>query len=231
MKKIGVVLPYVQGSKSFLKRIFTKSKYETVAVEEYGFEFLCVYDNQNCSKIFNKNGVENIVLITDRPIERCNFRILDGSRMFIKMLPEYIRKTAKSFENNCSVTLVDKSFSKSAENILENLCSTCGSVAVSTCKKYDAERICDRLLDKLGIVVEVMGDKSHINSDIAVVLEECGNSYGQDCIVIGKNCKKNYGKAVNDFHIPFKVKPPFGMSNLVFAECVDAIGNLEPIYK
>lgn len=226
MKKIGVVFPYVPGSESLFKRIFKRAKYETVPVKEYGFEFLCVRDNQNCSKIFNKNGVENIVLMTDKLVERCNFRILDGERMFKKMLPEFVRKTVKTFERGCSLTLVDRNFSKSAGNILEDLCAVCGDITVSTCKKYDAERLCDRLLDKLGTVVKVVDEKSEINSDIAVVLEDFGNSYGEACIVIDKNCKRSYGKAVNDFHIPFKVKPPFGMSNLVFAECVEAIGTL-----
>lgn len=223
MKKIGVVLPYVRGSKSFFKRLMTKSKCENVPIEEYDFEFLCVYDNQNCSKIFNKNGVENVVIMTEKPVERANFRVLDGDKMFKKILPDYVRKTAKTFEDGCSVTLVDKNFSKSAGKLLENLCSTCGNLTVSTCKKYDAERLCDRLLDKYGTVVNVVGDNMEINSDIVVVLEDCGNSYGPDSIVVDKNCRRSYGKAVNDFYIPFKTKPPFGMSNLVFAECIDAI--------
>lgn len=223
MKKIGVVLPCARGSKGFLKRFFTKSKYETVSVEEYGFEFVCVYDYQNCSKIFNKNSIENIVLMTDKPIERCNFRILNGDRMFRNMLPDFVRKTAKSFENGCSVTVVDKNLSKDGRAIVENLCPVCGNLTVSTCKKYDAERLCDRLLDKYGIVVNVVNEESVIETDIVVVLDDCGNKYGQNCMVIDKNCSRSYGRTINDFHIPFNVKPPFGMSNLVFAECIDAI--------
>ncbi len=221
MKKIGVVFPGAKNERGFWKRLFCKNKFETVIVEEYSLEFLCVYDNQNCSKIFNKNGIEDIVLMTDNPVERCNFRILDGERMFRKMLPEFVRKTAKSFEDSCTVTVVDKNLTKSGTKIIESLCSVFGSLTICTDMVYDAERLCDRLLDKLGVVIDVEDNKAHIDTDIVIVLEDCGNSYGTECVVIDKNCKRSYGKVVNDFYIPFNIKPPFGMSNLVFAECIE----------
>ena len=221
MKKIGVVFPHTKNKRGFWKRFFCKNKYEAVIVNEYGIEFLCVYDNQNCSKIFNKNGVEDIVLMTDNPVERCNFRILDGERMFRKMLPDFVRKTAKSCKEDCTVTVVDKSLTKSGIKIIESLCSVFGTIKVCTDMAYDAERLCDRLLDKLGVVIDVVDNKAHINTDIVIVLEDCGNSYGTECVIIDKNCKHSYGNVVNDFYIPFNIKPPFGMSNLVFAECIE----------
>lgn len=224
MKKIGVVFQGIKNKSGFWNRIFCKNKFETVIVNEYGIEFLCVYDNQNCSKIFNKNGIEDIVLMTDKKVERCNFRILDGERMFRKMLPDFVRKTAKTYGENCTVTVVDKNLTKSGMKIVESLCSVFGSLKVCTDMVFDAERFCDRLFDKLGVVIDVVDNKAHIASDIVIVLENCGNSYGTECVIIDKNCKQNYGNVINDFYIPFNIKPPFGMSNLVFAECIELTG-------
>ena len=39
---------------------------------------------------------------------------------------------------------------------------------------------------------------------------------------IDKNAKK-CEKIIDDFYIPFKIKPPYGIKNLVFAECIDII--------
>lgn len=221
MKKIGVVFSEINNKQGFWKRLFSKNRFQTVTVKEYGLEFLCVYDNQNCAKIFNKNSVENIVIMTDKPVERCNFRILDGERMYRKMLPDFVRKTAKSFDGDCTVTVVDKNLTKSGIQIVETLCSVLGNVTVCTDKTYDAERLCDRLFDKMGVVLNVVDGNACITSHIVAVLEDCGNSYGPESIVIDKNCKRSYGRVVNDFYIPFSVKPPFGMSNLVFAECIE----------
>ncbi len=221
MKKIGVVFPGAKNEWGLWKRIFCKNKFESVIVDEYGIEFLCVYDNQNCSKIFNKNGVEDIVLMTDKYVERCNFRILDGERMFRKMLPDFVRKTAKSYGEGCTVTVVDKNLTKSGMKIIESLCAVFGSLRVCTDMVYDAERLCDRLLDKLGVVIDVVDNKVHIDTDIVIVLEDCGNNYGTECVIIDKNCKRSYGNVINDFYMPFNIKPPFGMSNLVFAECIE----------
>ena len=223
MENIGVILPCEGDSVGFLKRFFNKSRYEILPVKEYGFEFLCVYDYQNYIKIFNKKGIENIVVMTDKPIEKCNFRILSGDRAFKHKLTDFVRKTVKSFGNGCSVTIVDKNLSGDVVSIIENLSAVCGEFYLCTSKTYDGEKICDRLLDRFGIVAEVKDNSVVINSDIAVVLEDWGNKYHKDCLVIDKNSKSKSDRVINDFHIPFRIKPPFGMSNLVFAECLDAI--------
>lgn len=219
---IGVVFSKPDKRESLWKRFFAKNKFEFVFVREYGIEFLCVYDNQNYGKIFEKNGIENIVLLTDKKVTINNVQILDGERMYRKMLPEFVRKTAKSVDGKCTVAVVDKELTDSGVRIVEQLCSYFETVVICTEKTYDAQRMCDRLLDKMGVVIEVVEPGSRIGSDIVVVLENCGNTYGTDSIIIDKNCKTAYEKLISDFYIPFNVKPPFGMSNLVFAECIDA---------
>ena len=221
MVKIGVVFPKEENKKSFWKKVFAKNKYESVFVKDYGIEFLCVYENQNCVKIFSKNDVENIVLMTDKSFSGGNIRVLNGERTYKKMLPGFIRKTAKRIGDKCTVTVVDKNLTHAGMQLVEELCSTFETITVCTDKIYDAQRMCDRLLDKLGIVISVVGNDVNIDSDIVVILEDCGNSYGHESVVIDKNCKRSYGNSVNDFYIPFNVKPPFDMSNLVFAECIE----------
>lgn len=221
MVKIGVVFPKEENKQGFWKKVFSKNKYKSVFVEEYGIEFLCVYENQNCVKIFSKNSVENIVLMTDKPFNGGNVRVLSGERTYKKMLPGFVRKTAKRIGDKCTVTVVDKNLTHAGMQLVEEFCTVFKTITVCTDKVYDAQRMGDRLLDKLGVVIGVAENDAHIDSDIVVVLEGCGNSYGPESIVIDKNCKISYGNSVNDFYIPFNIKPPFGMSNLVFAECVD----------
>ena len=210
-----------ENKQGALKRFFGKNKYRSVFVEEYGIEFLCVYENQNCDRIFSKNSVENIVLITDKPFNGGSVRVLSGERMYKKMLPDFVRKTAKRIGDKCTVTVVDKNLSNAAVHLVEELCSVFETITVCTDKIYDAQRMCDRLLDKLGVVIGVVGNETHISTDIVVVLDDCGNSYEHESVVINRICNKNHENLINDFYIHFNVKPPFGMSNLVFAECVE----------
>ena len=82
MVKIGVVFPKEENKQGWLKSFFGKNKYEYIFVEEYGIEFFCVYDNQNCAGIFSKTGVENVVIMTDKAFNGGNVRILNGERMY-----------------------------------------------------------------------------------------------------------------------------------------------------
>lgn len=223
MKNIGVILPYIKSSDNFVKEFFKRFVYQKFPVTEYGFNFLVAHDNQNCSKIFNKHKINKIVVLTDCEIESCNFQILTGDRIYKQMLPEYIRKTAKKYGGNCSVTLVDKNLSADGILIADKLCTMCRTVNINTRSVHSAESLCDKLLDKYGIAVSVVGNDDVINTDIVVVIEDCGNKYGQNCLIIDKYSKIKSNRIINDFYIPFRVKPPFGMSNLLFAECIDAI--------
>lgn len=223
LKNIGVVMPYVRRSKNFVAEFFKRFKWDIFPVEEYGFNFIVVYDNQNCGRIFNKNNVHSIVILTDLELECCDFEILTGDKVFKRMLPEFVRKTAKSYGGRCSVTLVDKDMSDDGMTIAERLCDMCSTVCINTKNMEKAEILCDRLLDKYGVIADVISDKSIISTDLVAVLDSFGNNYGRNCVVIDKNCKNSKGRVVNDFYIPFRIKPPFGMSNLVFAECLEAI--------
>ncbi len=223
MKNIGVIMPYIDNNANFVKKFIKRHKCEVFPVTEYGFNFIVVYDNQNCSKLLNKHGVNSIVVLTDAELEYCDFGILDGDSMFKRMLPEFVRKTAKGFGVNCSVTLVDKNMSDYGMSFAEKLCDICNYVFIYTQNISRAELLCERLLDKYGVVVNIIKDKSPINTNLAVVIEGCGNRYGENCVVIDKNLKKGNNRVINDFYIPFRIKPPFGMSNLVFAECTEVI--------
>lgn len=225
MENIGVILPSVQWSGNFIKNFLKRYKYDTFPVTEYGFNFVVARDNQNCSRIFNKNGVHNIVVLTDLEVECCDFNIIKGDRIFCRMLPEYVRKTAKIRGGSCSVTLVDKELSDAAMTLADKLCDVCGTLCISTRNFSRGEMLCERLLDKYGIIVTLIPRGEVVSTDIAVVLEDWGSRYTYGCTVVDKNCREPKGcRLVNDFYIPFRIKPPFGMSNLVFGECVEAIG-------
>ena len=223
MKNIGVVLPYTRGSDNFVKEFLKKFKYKKIPVTEYGFNFVVVHDNQNCSKIFNKNKVNSIVLMTSAEIQKCNFRIINGDRAYLRMLPDFVRKIAKSHGDSCSVTVIDRSMSEHGAALADKLCNICRTVNISTGNAESAGEICDRLFDKYGVVINILNKDSIVDTDIAVVVEDCGNEYGQKCVVIDKKRKRCSDRIINDFYIPFRIKPPLGISNLIFAECVDEV--------
>lgn len=215
MENIGVILPATK-EKGFFKRF----KWENVGFEDYHINFVVVRDNQNCSKIFNRNNVERIVILTDCEVEECNFEILTGDVVYKRMLPDYARRLAKGCGNECSVTLVDKSMGNQTEVILNKLCDVCKSVNVNTHNLIMAEKMADYVMEKYGLVLGIVDDKRVIDDDIVVVVEDCGNPYSNESIVIDKDLKFPSDKRINDFYIPFGIKPPFGMSNLVFAQCI-----------
>ncbi len=222
MKNIGVVLPYEKDRRR-LRGFLKKFSYKTIYIEEYGFNFIVADDSQNCSKIFNKNKVEHIVLLTDCEIESCDFKVISGDFTFKKLLPEYVRKTIKKTGDSCSVTVVDKKLSADCILITEKLCDFCHSLSICTENFEGAEKLCDDLFDKYGIAVNIIGKNDLINDDVVTVLEDCGNTFGENCLIIDKKCKKMSPNIISDFYIPFRIKPPFNMSNLVFQECIDII--------
>ncbi len=223
MKNIGVILPCTEDKRNFILRFFKNFRCKRLHIEEYGFDFVVVNTGQNFRKILKKNNVEYVVVMTDCDIGELNFKILDGRKTFLKMLPEYIRKTAKKYGGNCSVTLVDKYLSPDGMIIADKLCEMCRSVNINTLMVGEAEKLCDSLLDKYGIAVNVIGENENINSDMAVVLGDCGNNYSENCIVIDNNPNNQSLGVIKDFYIRFRTKPPFGMSNLIFAECIEVI--------
>ena len=216
MENIGVIIPYIKARGDFLKSFFVKK----VVVEEYALNFIIVNDRQNFRKIFKRKNIKYIVVLTECNIQAHDFEVLTGDRIFKQILPEYIRKTAKKYGMNCSATLVDKGLSEYGAYIADSLCSICRSVNINTFNISAVEKLSDNLLDKYGIVVNIIGKGQIISTDIAVILDSCGNEIGQDCLVIDKNAKKGETNTVKDFYIPLKVKPPLGMSNLTFAECI-----------
>jgi len=221
LKNIGVILPCSETSENFIVKFFKKFRCEIFPVEEYGFNFIVVYDNQNCGKLFKKHNVQSIVILTDAEMEYCDFEILQGNSVYRRMLPDFVRKMTKSFGTQCSVTLVDKHMTDYGMEFAEKLCGMCANVYVSSQNTARAEYLCEQLLEKYGVVVELIDEKSIIKTHMAVVVEGCGNSYDKKCVVIDKSSKKHNEKVVNDFYIPFCTKPPFGMSNLIFAECIE----------
>ena len=223
MENIGVILPHAGECGGFFKRLFDSFKYEKITVTEYGFNFVAVHHNRNYARVFKKNKVKNIVLLTDCVTEKYDFEILNGDKVYKRMIPGYVRKLSKSFADGCSVTVVDKSLCADTADIVDKLCDICKNVSLVTHSKHEGEKLACRLFEKYGVVVDIPAPEWVICSDIAVVIEDCGNSYSHECTVIDKSLKTASERRINDFYIPFRVKPPFGMSNLEFAQCLDAI--------
>ena len=227
MKNIGVVLPYKRVKGNSAKNIIRHFFCEVYSVKEYGFDFIVVYDNQNCSRFFKRYGVKDVVILTDLEIDCCSYNIIDGKKIFESMITEFVRKKSKSYYGNCSVTVVDKKMSDFGMELVGKLCGFCSTVFVNTQNQIRGEFLCNNLLENYGVIASLIVDKTVLNTDFVVVLEDCGNKCNGDSMVIEHNPKNKNMSVVNDFYIPFRIKPPFGMSNVMFAECLQTIKDVD----
>ena len=214
MVNIGVILPC--SNDGFIRRFFNILKYENFYIDEYGVNFIVVYADRNFKKIFKNNGVESIVIMTDDIIDKTGFEVLDGTEVFRKNVVNYIRKLSKEFQTECSVAVVDRLLSLDAENISDKLCDICRNLTVVTGAAESAEILAEKIFEKHGAVIQIREDYSPEDCDIMVVLDDFEGGYGNNCIVLNRKREQ----IIKDLYIPFKVKPPFGMSNLIFAQCI-----------
>lgn len=217
MINIGAVLPKSQMD-SYLKGIFRKLRCVVLPVSEYGFNYIIVFENSCCKRIFKRHNVNKIVLLTNA--ELGSYEIFDGQTAYKNMLPEFMRRLTKSKNGNVSVTVVDKNISSDCEGITDKLCEICARVFLASENIKKAQLIAEKMEVKYGIIIELIKNGKTIDSDFAVVLDDYGVKTQKDCVVINPKAKDADG-VINDFYIPFKVKPPLGISNLVFEECVD----------
>ena len=220
VKNIGVVVKS-EWTRSFLKRFFKRHRFKIEPVSEYDFNFVVVNDDCNYTRIFNKHKVLGVVVLTDN-FQNKGFRIIDGDSVYKRMLPEFVRKSVKSNGTYPTVAVVDKTLSDECWSLTDKLCSFCNSVVVVTENTEKAEQLCENLLENYGVVAEFSKIGSDISCDLAVVLEDYEGVSIKNCKKIDKNAKK-CEKIIDDFYIPFKIKPPYGIKNLVFAECIDII--------
>lgn len=223
LKNIGVVLPYTPTTDNIFKKILRHYSCDIFYVREYDFNFIMVYDNQNCNRIFKKHKVDEVVILTHLDLECCTYKIIDGEKVFRRMIPEFIRKKSKSMEGICSVTVVDKEMSDECFDIVDRLCDFCNKIFINTLNEKKGAFLCNKLLEKYGIVADVVDNQSVINTDFIVILDDCGNLRGKNSIIIEYGAKNKNKNVVNDFYIPFKIKPPFGMSCVTFEECLETI--------
>lgn len=221
MKNFGIILPGRDNADKGITKFLRRNRFENISIQEYGINFIVVYDDQNCGKIFFKNKVNNIILLTDKQIEHCDFNIVDGYNIYKKMIPDVVRKTLKSKSSKKTVTLVDRTMSFDAEQMADRLLNVCSSITIATENQEKAESVADILMEKYGAAINVIDGDSAISSAVAVVTKRCNNTYASDCIVIDNNCDKKYANSINDFYIPFKVKPPLGIRNTIFAQCIE----------
>lgn len=220
MLNIGIVKKS-GGQKGFFSKFIHRNSYKNIPILEYGINFVVADDEQNCSRIFEKNGVCDIVLLTDCDVLENDFNVVDGSLTFFRMLPDYVRKLLKSMGNDASVSVLDKNLSTDACILLKKICDVCKNVKIITENEKKAVAVCEDMMKNYGIAVDFSDTRSIVNSSIAVVLTDCGCRFDKDCIVIDKS--KSIGRVVNDFYIPFKVRPPLGMKNVVFSEVLDLL--------
>lgn len=219
MVNIGVVLPRCE-MKKHLKGLFKRYRHKVVPVAEYGFNYIVAFDNSRCDYIFSRNKVSSIVLLTDREIEFCNYKILDGHSAYILMLPDFLRRVLKSRDMDASVAVMSDKYTDELFSLTDKLCTMCKSVSVF-CKDVNlVEKMAENFEQKYGIIIEIKDIKDKVESDFAVSLDKLPKNISPKCTVIDPNnpCGKN---VVSDFHIPFKTRPPLGISNLVFWECVE----------
>ena len=219
MYTIGVIMP-AEKMDSYLSGLFRRFKCKIFPVEEYGICFAVVFDNQNCGRIMQRHGVRDIVLLTDAEVEFCSYNIIDGTDAYKRMLPEFMRKIAKSSGGDMCVTVVDRYVSDYCFELTEKLCGICRGVRLVCENTANGEKLARSMEEKYGIIIEISDKDDAAESECAVVLEDFGVKFSKTCKIVDIKRKKGDG-TINDFYIPFKVKPPFGMKNLVFYECAE----------
>ena len=210
MVTIGVVTKPVKTG-NFFKDFFANFRCKILPVEEYGIKFAAVSDKGNYRRIFQNLKVQYAVIVTDNPVSEIGCTIIDGSETYKKLLPQTVRKLLKS-KNSSRVAIVDKSISKDCVQLADKLCQVCSCLVFVALHKEKAEQLCDALMGKYGAPAEVAYGTSLVSCDIAVVLDYCPYEFEKHTTI--------FDISTTDFYIPFKVKPPFGMSNLVFADCI-----------
>lgn len=210
MTTIGVVTKSVKTG-NFFKDFFAGFGCRILPVEEYGINFAAVSDKGNYRRIFHKLKAKYVVVMTDKPIEELGCDIIDGSETYKKMLPQMVRKILKG-KVQSKVVIVDKHISDECVSLADKLCRVCRCIVFVTLSADKAENLCDALMEKYGAPAEVAKNNSNVVCDVAVVLESCPCRFQKGTTV--------FDVTSTDFYIPFKVKPPFGMSNLVFADCI-----------
>ena len=210
MITIGVVTKS-EKTGNFFKDFFAAYKCRILPVEEYGIRFAAVSDKGNYRRIFHKLKVKYAVVLTKKLVSETDFQIIDGSETYKKMLPQTVRKVIKG---NCAsrVAIVDKHISADCILLADRLCRVCGCLVFATNCREKAEELCDTLMEKYGAPAEVAYDNCIVKCDVAVVLDGCPCRFEKGTTV--------FDIKATEFYIPFKVKPPFGMSNLVFADCI-----------
>ena len=128
-----------------------------------------------------------------------------------KLIPSVVRKIVKGSLSS-RVAIVDKNISEDCVLLADKLCRVCSCLVFITFCRERAEELCDVLMEKYGAPAEVVYSLSPVKCDVAVVLDVCPCEFEKTTQI--------FDISATDFYIPFKVKPPFGISNLVFADCI-----------
>lgn len=210
MTTIGVVTKSVKTG-NFFRDFFARYRCKILPVEEYGIKFAAVNDESNYRRIFRKLKAQYVVIMTDKPVTETGCKIIDGSETYKKMIPHIVRKLLKG-KHSSTVAIVDKNISQDCCRLADKLCQVCSNLVFVTACEEKAEELCDVLMESYGAPAQVLKGADVVRCDVAVVLEPYPCKFEKTTEV--------FDVAVTDFYISFKIKPPFGMSNLVFADCI-----------
>ena len=216
MIRIGVILAGGEKKRGFLQ----KYRYECMDLPEYGISFLVVNEKQNYNKILSKNKIKRVVVLSHNVGDLNGFEVIDGKKVFEKMAPDYVRKYLKSCGVDASVTFVDKKLDGYTEEFVNLLCDVCGRINLCTRCTQKAECLCDKIMERCGAVINIVKSEETIKSDVAVIVDDFEVKFDEKCLVVGDSSFALSNRKVVDFHIPFKVKIPFGMPGIVFAHCI-----------
>lgn len=221
MENIGLLVNY-EKSGNFFKDFIFKLRGRIVPVKEYGFNFVVVSNKSNFAKIFRKKKVEFVAGAIENVLPLQDFTAITGDCAFEEFLPGYLRKIIKAQGDDGYVTVVDSLLSQKGINILSKICRICPKIALVTANAEKADTLFDEFMEEYGVVLEIMPADSTVKSNIAVVVNPCNEKYKKNCLVIDKKGERR-GNLQNDFYIEFKTRPPKGMPNITFAECIAVI--------
>ncbi len=211
MKNIGVLLP--KRKRSIINH-FKRVQY--YRVDFYEIVFVITYQDTNYEKIFWKHNIKDIVLLENAEYLGDKFKIIDGINVYYNELLSTIRKLIKSNDDSIKITIIDKELSNQGIKIIKQLTELSNNISVSTNKINKANKLTEDVLNGMGAVVEIIDEGKEITSGIVVVISPCNNKISSNCTQFNP-LNKN---AIYDFKMDFKVKPPLGMKNTVFKQCI-----------
>ena len=217
---IGLVTEQpLNTGKNWFKRLFRIKTYKKIQNIETGIDVLAVELPYSVAELAGKSSsrverwlskiIERLkrqtetVILSDEVKELCKIKGIlptqtDDSktkRLFLKLCPDCIRKTAKQ----CGIQLIesvlcirDTKMDRISEYLLRELCYDVNNIVVCTKNLKAAEDFCERFYDETGLLVKV--SEVDVTATITIDVDDAVVSVKKDLYVAGADLGYNFGE-------------------------------------